>query len=128
METLRSVFFTSFWYNGFVITSPTFGILMFYYSQIKNVYFNWFIRVEQSLQSSLSVLNIYLISRRIKNEMKLVILDTSDDVTEWAAKYVVKRIQDFQPGEEKFLIETFYFCALKLKTNFQIFRSRPSHG
>ncbi|KAG4071850.1 hypothetical protein HA402_006011 [Bradysia odoriphaga] len=36
--------------------------------------------------------------------MKLVILDTSDDVTEWAARYVVKRIQDFQPGEEKYFV------------------------
>lgn len=34
--------------------------------------------------------------------MRLIVLDTSADVAEWAAKYVVKRIQDFQPGKEKF--------------------------
>lgn len=34
--------------------------------------------------------------------MRLVILETSANVGEWAAKYVVKRIQDFQPGPEKF--------------------------
>lgn len=34
--------------------------------------------------------------------MKLVILDTSADVSEWAAKYVVKRITDYQPGPERF--------------------------
>lgn len=44
--------------------------------------------------------------------MRLVILDTSDDVCEWAAKYVVKRIQDFQPGEDKLLNE--YYIKLQL--------------
>jgi len=36
--------------------------------------------------------------------MKLVILDNSADVCEWAAKYVAKRIQDFQPGPEKYFV------------------------
>ncbi|KAJ6647250.1 Glucosamine-6-phosphate isomerase [Pseudolycoriella hygida] len=36
--------------------------------------------------------------------MRLVILDTGANVGEWAAKYVVKRIQDFQPGPEKYFV------------------------
>lgn len=50
--------------------------------------------------------------------MKLIILDTSDDVAEWAAKYVVKRIQDFQPGEEKFFISRFWVCSFTLKQKY----------
>ncbi|XP_031624493.1 glucosamine-6-phosphate isomerase [Contarinia nasturtii] len=34
--------------------------------------------------------------------MRLVILDTQKSVGEWAAKYVMKRIKDFQPGPDKF--------------------------
>jgi glucosamine-6-phosphate deaminase len=30
--------------------------------------------------------------------MKLIIRDSADDVTEWAAKYVIKRIKAFNPG------------------------------
>lgn len=48
--------------------------------------------------------------------MKLIILDTSDDVAEWAAKYVVKRIQDFQPGEEKFFISRFWSLFIYTKS------------
>lgn len=33
--------------------------------------------------------------------MRLVILDKPKDVGEWAAKYVMKRINDFQPGPDK---------------------------
>uniref|UniRef100_A0A1Q3FD50 Glucosamine-6-phosphate isomerase n=1 Tax=Culex tarsalis TaxID=7177 RepID=A0A1Q3FD50_CULTA len=34
--------------------------------------------------------------------MRLIILDTSDYVGEWSAKYVMKRINDFKPGPDKY--------------------------
>lgn len=37
--------------------------------------------------------------------MRLVILDTSDYVGEWSAKYVLKRIRDFDPGPNKYNLE-----------------------
>lgn len=36
--------------------------------------------------------------------MRLVILETSSAVSEWAAKYVMKRINDFNPGPEKYFV------------------------
>lgn len=36
--------------------------------------------------------------------MRLVILDTSDEVAEWAAKYVMRRINDFKPTEGKYFV------------------------
>lgn len=36
--------------------------------------------------------------------MRLVILDTADNVSEWAAKYVLKRITDFKPGPDKYFV------------------------
>ncbi|XP_059482998.1 glucosamine-6-phosphate isomerase isoform X1 [Neocloeon triangulifer] len=36
--------------------------------------------------------------------MRLVILDTSDEVSEWAAKYVMKRINDFKPKADRFFV------------------------
>lgn len=36
--------------------------------------------------------------------MRLIILDTSANVAEWAAKYVLKRINDFNPGPNKFFV------------------------
>jgi len=33
--------------------------------------------------------------------MRLVILETSDSVGKWAAKYVMKRINDFQPSADR---------------------------
>ncbi|XP_044737073.1 glucosamine-6-phosphate isomerase isoform X2 [Chrysoperla carnea] len=36
--------------------------------------------------------------------MRLVILDTADNVSEWAAKYVLKRIIDFKPGPGKYFV------------------------
>ena len=35
--------------------------------------------------------------------MKLIIRDKSDDVTLWAAKYVIKRINAFNPGPDKWV-------------------------
>ena len=39
-----------------------------------------------------------------QTEMKLIIRDTSEDVTEWAAKYVIKRINAFKPGPGKMFV------------------------
>ncbi|XP_053958726.1 glucosamine-6-phosphate isomerase isoform X1 [Anastrepha ludens] len=36
--------------------------------------------------------------------MRLVILDSADSVGVWAAKYVMKRIQDFKPGPNKYFV------------------------
>ena len=36
--------------------------------------------------------------------MRLVILDTKDSVGEWAAKYVMKRILEFNPGPDNYFV------------------------
>jgi len=36
--------------------------------------------------------------------MKLIIRDSAEDVTEWAAKYVIKRINAFNPGPDKLFV------------------------
>lgn len=36
--------------------------------------------------------------------MRLVILDSSSAVSEWAAKYVMKRINEFKPGPNKYFV------------------------
>ena len=36
--------------------------------------------------------------------MRLVILETAPAVSDWAARYIVKRINDFHPGPEKFFV------------------------
>jgi len=36
--------------------------------------------------------------------MRLVILEKYDDVSEWAAKYVAKKIRDFNPGPNKYFV------------------------
>lgn len=36
--------------------------------------------------------------------MRLVIQDTSDEVADWAARYVMKRINDFKPSADKFFV------------------------
>ena len=36
--------------------------------------------------------------------MKLIIRDTAEDVTGWAAKYVIKRINAFNPSKEKMFV------------------------
>ena len=36
--------------------------------------------------------------------MRLIILDNEEEVTEWAAKYIVKRINQFQPNEDKYFV------------------------
>ena len=33
--------------------------------------------------------------------MKLIILNNSDDVCEWCANYVIKRIRDFKPTKDR---------------------------
>merc|ERR1711974_297582 len=37
-------------------------------------------------------------------KMKLIIRDNAEDVTEWAAKYVIKRINAFNPGPGKMFV------------------------
>lgn len=45
--------------------------------------------------------------------MRLIILDSSDRVGEWAAKYVLKRIRDFNPGPDKYVLSfSFSFIFL----------------
>lgn len=36
--------------------------------------------------------------------MRLVILENSATVGEWSAKYVMKRINDFKPGPDKYFV------------------------
>lgn len=36
--------------------------------------------------------------------MRLVILPSSGNVGEWSAKYVMKRINDFKPGPDRFFV------------------------
>lgn len=38
------------------------------------------------------------------DKMRLVILDTSADVAVWSAKYVMKKINDFNPGPDKYFV------------------------
>merc|ERR1712061_479975 len=38
------------------------------------------------------------------DRMKLIIRDKSSDVTEWAAKYVIKRINSFNPGPNRMFV------------------------
>lgn len=42
--------------------------------------------------------------------MRLVILDSANYVGEWAAKYVLKRIRDFNPGPDKYYLPIIYLC------------------
>ncbi|XP_050507760.1 glucosamine-6-phosphate isomerase isoform X2 [Diabrotica virgifera virgifera] len=36
--------------------------------------------------------------------MRLIILDKAEEVAEWAATYIMKRIQDFKPSAEKYFV------------------------
>ena len=36
--------------------------------------------------------------------MRLVIQENSEQVADWAARYVLKRIKDFNPGPDKFFV------------------------
>lgn len=36
--------------------------------------------------------------------MRLVILENSPQVAEWSARYVLKKIKDFQPGPDKYFV------------------------
>lgn len=35
--------------------------------------------------------------------MRLIILDTTESVGEWSAKYVMKRINEYKPGPERLI-------------------------
>lgn len=50
--------------------------------------------------------------------MRLVILDSASSVGEWSAKYVLKRIRDFNPGPNKYYICVYFqltFIQFQLK-------------
>ena len=36
--------------------------------------------------------------------MRLIISENSDNVAEWSAKYVMKRINDFKPNANKYFV------------------------
>lgn len=36
--------------------------------------------------------------------MRLVILDTSNEVADWSAKYVLKKITQFKPGPDNYFV------------------------
>lgn len=36
--------------------------------------------------------------------MRVIIKDDADKVSEWAAKYVTKKIKDFNPGPNKYFV------------------------
>lgn len=36
--------------------------------------------------------------------MRLIILDNAAEVSEWAAKYVLKRINEFNPNENRYFV------------------------
>lgn len=36
--------------------------------------------------------------------MRLIILDNAAEVSEWAAKYVMKRINEFKPNENRYFV------------------------
>lgn len=36
--------------------------------------------------------------------MRVIIKDDADKVAEWAAKYVMKKIKDFNPGPNKYFV------------------------
>jgi len=36
--------------------------------------------------------------------MRLIIMDNADKVSEWAAKYVTKRIKHFNPGPDRYFV------------------------
>ena len=36
--------------------------------------------------------------------MRLVILDEAEDVSCWAARYIMKRINDFKPGPDRYFV------------------------
>ena len=59
--------------------------------------------------------------------MKLVILDTADSVGVWAAKYVMKRINDFKPGPNKWVSLSNYLTnshILILKDNLKLTKDK----
>lgn len=37
-------------------------------------------------------------------KMRVIIKDDADKVAEWAAKYVMKKIKDFNPGPNKYFV------------------------
>lgn len=52
--------------------------------------------------------------------MKLIILPSADEVADWTAKYVTKKINDFRANENKYFViglptgkfQILYFCRI----------------
>lgn len=61
--------------------------------------------------------------------MRLVILDESKCVSEWAAKYVVKKISEFRPGPERYFVLGLptgkRYLNVKLTCNTLVFQEVP---
>ena len=57
-------------------------------------------------------------------KMRLVILDDDIKVGEWAAKYVVKRINEFKPSKDKYFVlgKIFFLIFAYMKFSSLIFR------
>ena len=72
-----------------------------------NCFFFYFIYIFLFFRRAMFfLLKFYLICIRFKftDKMRLVILPTSPSVGEWSAKYVMKRINDFHPGPDKYFV------------------------
>ena len=56
--------------------------------------------------------------------MRLVILESSSAVAEWSAKYVMKRINDFKPGPDKYFVLGLptggYCCRIHVPSTFSM--------
>merc|ERR1712168_256019 len=46
--------------------------------------------------------------QQICSIMKLIIRDSSDDVTVWAAKYIIKRINEYNAGPDRYMFDNFF--------------------
>jgi len=60
--------------------------------------------------------------------MRLIIVEDDEAVSEWAAKYIVKRINEFKPNENKYFVlglpTGLFFCnrfrVIKVIVNFKV--------
>lgn len=48
--------------------------------------------------------NSPLLCNNSRDNMRLIIMENADKVSEWAAKYVVKRIKEFNPGPDRYFV------------------------
>lgn len=57
---------------------------------------------DDRIETEKQCVRVVVYTKRI--EMRLIILDTNNEVGEWAAKYVMKRINDFKPNADKYFV------------------------